>query len=239
MSKIKSASFTRYTKVHKVLLNDPLLQKQLSKTMIAVCRPDNSTQDFPQEVVYVVDQIQSKNLDVSTCTQKDIMKLAYDLLVLHPQPIPAYTSAPEAEPAPPAPKAVRKAKPTVVKVAKPKAAKKVATPKEAPKEAPKEVVRKARQAPKAKAPEAPAADVKNEPKAVNKPMVYVRPNVPFAVGCAALANLQAVVTLLEPFVDGGDAEAKVVSEKLNDLIDDIHRRTIIPSAKEITESTAG
>jgi hypothetical protein len=60
--------------------------------------------------------------------------------------------------------------------------------------------------------------------------VYVRANVPFILGCAILSNLQAAATLLAPYVNK-DNEAREVLEKLNQLMDSIHQKTVLPSVK--------
>ena len=246
MTKIKSASFTRYSRVHKILQSDPLLSKELGKVMIAVCRPDQTSQDFPEQVVYVVKSIHEKNLDANACTAKDIERFAFELLIKNRGPIPSLAD-PEPPPTPaPAPK-----KPAVKKVAKP-----VAAP-----------VAKAPAAPKAPAAKAPAAKapvskskVRTAPKskatidapqpvvAVNnagdgnyrtaKVVAVIRPGIPNVIGCAALANLQAALSLFEA-VAGNDAGIKELCHRLTTIIDDAHRNTIIPSAKENNETAAG
>ena len=253
MSKIKSASFSRYGRVLTILQSDPLLRKELSKVMVAVCRPDQTSEDFPREVVYVVDQIHKQNLDTTTFSKDEVLVFAYKLLVENRGPIPTFT--PVSAPEPKTPK-LAKIKPAKIKAAKPekpakvekvkvvKAAKPAPAPAPVPPPEPKAKVKRARRAtrPKEQATaEAcpPAVEQKNAGTPSGKPMTFVRPNVPYVVGCAALANLQAVLTLLEPFTGAGDLEAKEVCQKLNDLIDDIHRRTVIPSAKEEPQTKAG
>ena len=240
MSKIKSASFSRYGRVLTILQSDPLLRKELSKVMVAVCRPDQTSEDFPREVVYVVDQIHKQNLDTTTFSKDEVLVFAY---------------TPVSAPEPKTPK-LAKIKPAKIKAAKPekpakvekvkvvKAAKPAPAPAPVPPPEPKAKVKRARRAtrPKEQATAEtcpPAVEQKNAGTPSGKPMTFVRPNVPYVVGCAALANLQAVLTLLEPFSGAGDLEAKEVCQKLNDLIDDIHRRTVIPSAKEEPQTKAG
>ena len=249
MSKIKSASFSRYGRVLTILQSDPLLRKELSKVMVAVCRPDQTSEDFPREVVYVVDQIHKQNLDSTTLIKDEVLVFAYKLLIENRGPIPTFTPAPAPEPKTPKPAKIKATKPEKpAKVEKVKAVKAVKAAKPAPAPVPppepKAKVKRARRAtrPKEQATaEAcpPAVEQKNAGTPSGKPMTFVRPNVPYVVGCAALANLQAVLTLLEPFTGAGDLEAKEVCQKLNDLIDDIHRRTVIPSAKEEPQTKAG
>lgn len=246
MSKIKSASFSRYGRVLTILQSDPLLRKELSKVMVAVCRPDQTSEDFPREVVYVVDQIHKQNLDSTTLIKDEVLVFAYKLLVENRGPIPTFTPVAVPEPKTPKPAKIKATKPEkpakVEKVKAVKAAKPAPAP--VPPPEPKAKVKRARRAtrPKEQATaEAcpPAVEQKNAGTPSGKPMTFVRPNVPYVVGCAALANLQAVLTLLEPFTGAGDLEAKEVCQKLNDLIDDIHRRTVIPSAKEEPQTKAG
>lgn len=235
MTKIKSASFTRYTKVQKLLQTDPLLKKELSKEMVAICRPDQTSQDFQKEVVYVVDKIHAKGLDANTCTSKDILKFAFELLVTNKGPI---VIAPTPEAPVPAKQPARK---------KAVGAKQQTTlpPAEEPDE-PVPAKAKAAPAPKSKAASAapPPVVAKNNEGVGNsavektiKVVAIIRPGIPNVISCAALANLQAALSLLEAVA--ADADAKDVCQRLNTLIDDIHRRTIIPSAKENTETTAG
>lgn len=241
MTKIKSASFTRYSRVHKILQSDPLLSKELGKVMIAVCRPDQTSQDFPEQVVYVVKSIHEKNLDANACTAKDIQQFAFDLLIKNRGPIPSLA---DPEPAPaPAPK-----KPVAKKVAKSKT---VAAPAVKAPPAPKATVAKTsvskskvRTAPKSKA----TIDAPQPVVAVNnagegayktaKVVAVIRPGIPNVIGCAALANLQAALSLFEA-VAGNDAGIKELCHRLTTIIDDAHRNTIIPSAKETNETAAG
>lgn len=244
MTKIKSASFTRYARVLKILQGDPHLSKKLSKTMVAICRPDQSIQDFPQEVVYVVEQLHLNNLDANSCKNRDVLQFAFKLLENNTRPITF-----NVEPEPEAPVEKEKKKP-VAKVKKPKAKVKALVESEdkaqvekAP--APTRVKAKVKRVAKAKAepaPEKPIAVKPVEPPVPNvtsKIIEFVRPHVPFVVGCAMLSNFQAGVSLLEPYVQAGDTDAKELSQKINVLIDDIHRRIEIPNAKESSETPAG
>lgn len=64
---------------------------------------------------------------------------------------------------------------------------------------------------------------------IKAPPEYVRANVPFILGCAILSNFQAAATLLEPYADK-DPEAREVLDKLNQLIDSVHQKTVLPGA---------
>ena len=135
----------------------------------------------------------------------------------------------------------------------PKAPKAAKAPKAV--KAPKVKEEKPPKAPRAKRraalPKAPATPVPSpagvEPKtsgekvetvAALKPLPeFVRPSIPFILGVAILANFQAALTLLESAAAAGDAEAKELAQKINELIDDVHRRTILPSAEKESSST--
>lgn len=230
MSKIKSASYTRYVKVYKILKNDPLMRKELSGDMVAICRPpDQRSEDFPKEVVYVVDQIHARNLDVSTCTNKDVLLIAYDLLVKNRATVPSYSEPPaEAEDAKTIP---AKAKPAKSKNQKPSKTPKPPKAPPASKVKAKSAPEPETSAPKATLKTAPAPPVKSALPAVKQ---QVRPGIPYVIECAALANLEAALSLMEAAGNSDD-----ICRKLNSLIDEIHRRTIIPSAKESPETAAG
>ena len=243
MTKIKSASFTRYSKVHKILRSDPLLSKELGKVMIAVCRPDQTSQDFPEQVVYVVKSIHEKNLDANACTAKDIERFAFELLIKNRGPIPSLADPeppPTPAPVPKKPAAKKVAKPVVAPVAKaPAAPKATAATTKAP-----ESKSKVRTAPKSKA----TTDAPQPVVAVNnagegayrmaKVVAVIRPGIPNVIGVAALSNMQAALSLFEA-VAGNDAGIKEICQRMTTLIDDAHRNTIIPSAKETSETAAG
>jgi len=247
MSHTKSASFTRYVHVNDILRRDPVLRKELSKATVAVCRPDQTSVDFPPEVVHVVEKIHEQNLNATTFNKDEILDFAYELLITNRGPIPSYgivLTVPIKAPTPPKAK-VKVDKPAKVaapaKVATPKAATPTPTPIKADKPAKPAKVEPVAPLKKAqvKPPKAQVtADAGTDDKSTStKLMTYVRPDVPYVVGCAALSNLQAVLSLLEPFVKSGDSEAKDVCKKLKELIDDIYRRTVIPNDKEEPKTT--
>lgn len=70
-----------------------------------------------------------------------------------------------------------------------------------------------------------------------KVVAFIRPGIPNVISCAALANIQAALSLFEAV--GNDGEIKDICQRLNTIIDDVHRNTILPSAKETSETTAG
>lgn len=215
----KRTSFMRYDRVHAILRSDNALSRRLGKETVAVCKPDQTHVDFPSEVVRVTDEIHSQGIDAYTMPKIEVIRLAHRLLVKNstpsvPAPVPAPTSAPAPDPATDS---------VPVQAASPapqKAARKPRTPK---------VVQTARQEVVPK----PSADVQpSDPVSKKLPPEFVRPYAPYVVGVAALSNLQAVLTLFEPFMDAGGEDAKAVCQKVNALIDDIHRRTVLPSHAE-------
>lgn len=222
MSEPKRTSFTRYRRVSDILQADNLLRTKLSKTMAAVCRPDQSHKEFPIEVVYVTDEIHKKGLDAFTLPKLEVIRVAHGLLVTNPGPIPM--------PAPPPPlPAVPKAAPKAVKKVPPK-------PKVKPKVKPKRVA-----APKVPATaEASPAAVEQKttggsrgngvsPSPLKPPPVFVRSNIPYLPGVAALSNMQAAILLLEAT---GDSVIKPLIQKAQELVDELHRHVILPSAEK-------
>jgi hypothetical protein len=229
----KRTSFMRYSRVNEILRSDNALSRRLSKKTVAVCKPDQTSEDFPVEVVFVTDEIHMQGIDAYTMPKIEVIRMAHRLLVANPQPIPAIVAPPAPQPKA---KAAQAKKPVAAKAAKPD----------------KPKVRRRTPAPKAPATADPRPAAVEPPKTGGKtedrspppaplkmPPEYVRPFVPYVPGCAMLSNLQAVLTLLEPYVAAGDADAKEVCQKVNELIDDIHRRTVLPSAKEEPTTTAG
>ena len=224
---IKCPTVTRYARVQKVLLSDNALSKKLSTKTSAVCRVDKSFVDFPVEVIHVTDEIHRQGMDSNSLSRTDIIRFGVRLLLQGKVPDNITSLAavetsvalkdedekpkPIKPPKPPKLPKVKPPKPELACVVKVKAVnpEKVAAP-----------------------PAAPAVKASTETKPEKAPVFFVRPHVPYVVGTAALSNLWAVLTLFEPFVLEGDAEAREVSQRVNDLIDDIHRRTILPSAEK-------
>lgn len=223
MSDPKRTSFTRYRRVSDILQADNLLRTKLSKTMAAVCRPDQSHKEFPIEVVYVTDEIHKKGLDAFTLPKIEVIRVAHDLLVKNPSPIPVPA------PPPPAPPAVPKAKVVKKEPPKPKIKPKV-KPKAKPKKAP---------APKVPA-TAEASPAAVEPKTAGvvqgegvgpclKLPAFVRPGIPFVPGVAAMSVWEAGLLLMEAT---GDASLKPLIQKGQELIDELRRHTILPGAEK-------
>lgn len=236
----KRTSLMRYRRVSEILRSDNLLSRKLSKNMVAVCKPDQTHEDFPVEVVHVTDEIHKQGIDAYTMPKNDVIRIAHRLLIQNPGPIPIPAPQPQPQPKAKAARPKPAAKAKAVKAAKP------------PKPKPE---KKARRAPSPKAPataeQRPAAvepekaggtPAEDRPPPASTPKLppeYVRPYVPNVVGVAALSNLQAVLTLFEPFMAVGDTDAKEVCQKVNELIDDIHRRTVLPASAEKESANAG
>lgn len=240
MTESKRTSFMRYKKVHEILKGDNALSKRLSTRMTAVCKTDQTFVDFPVEVIHVTDEIHKQGLDVANMSKIDVIRHGHRLLIANPNPIPmpqpvapaATAPAPAKKPKakPPKPPKAAPPPPPPPKAAKPKASK---PKKKAP--APKGQATAALR-PAAVEPNTPGEVAKAEPPP-KLPPAYVRPYIPNVVGIAALSNLQAVLTLFEPFMAAGDTDAKEVCQKANELIDDIHRRTVLPCAEKESTST--
>lgn len=225
----------RYSRVNEILRSDNALSRRLSKKTVAVCKPDQTSEDFPVEVVFVTDEIHKQGIDAYTMPKIEVIRMAHRLLVANPQPIPAIVAPPTPQPQPKA-KAAQAKKPVAAKADKPAKAKgrrKGPSPKAPATAEPRPAAVEPKTGGKAEDRPSP------EPAPPKMPPEYVRPFVPYVPGCAMLSNLQAVLTLLEPYVAAGDADAKEVCQKVNELIDDIHRRTVLPSAKEEPTTTAG
>lgn len=232
-SEPKRTSFMRYSRVNEILRSDNALSRRLSKKTVAVCKPDQTSEDFPVEVVFVTDEIHKQGIDAYTMPKIEVIRMAHRLLVANPQPIPAIVAPPAPQPKA---KAAQAKKPVAAKAAKPD----------------KPKVRRRTPAPKAPATAEPRpaavepkktggnAEDGSPPPPPKLPPAYVRPFIPYVVGVAILSLFQAILTLFEPFQSQGDGDAKDVCQKVNELIDEVHRRTVLPtSAKEEPTTTAG
>lgn len=62
---------------------------------------------------------------------------------------------------------------------------------------------------------------------------FVRRWIPYIPGVVILSNLSSVAQLLQPFIKIGDEDAKAIEQIINNLIDEIHRRTVL-NAEEAT-----
>ena len=251
----------RYNRVREILQADNALKRRLSKNMSAVCRPDQTHDEFPVEVVYVTEEIHKQGLDASTLAKGEVIRTAHRLLVANPVPDLLAVLTPQLAPEAPAPEAklpkakvpkekpkakakvpkaeAPKAKPKVPKAEAPKVPK---APKEKPKAKPKVLVPKV----SATADTSPAAV---EPKSTGgtqessvatlppkAPPAFIRPYIAHVPGIAMMNCLYGARQLMEPF-SASDPDAKDICHKLDDLIDELHRRTVLPSAEK--ESTTG
>ena len=246
----KRTSFMRYARVLEILKGDNALSKKLSKNTTAVCRPDQTSQDFPVEVIHVTDTIHASGKDAYTLSKIEVIRTAHHLLVENPQPIPAITPA-KTEAKPSEAKATKaKAKPATKPAPK-------AAAKPAPKPAPKAPRKPARKPVKGDSPPKSEATAEPSPAAVAEkptgevPKVakvssvpeFIRPFIPNVIAVAMMVNSQAVITLCEPLIQAetkGDANAvgaQNVVDKANELINLIYRLTVLPDAKAEPSTT--
>lgn len=89
---MKKTSFMRYARVHAIIKQDPALSKKLSQNLVAICRPNQSSCDFPAEVVHVTDEIHRLDLDAYTLSKIEVIRFAHRLLIANS---PALTPAPK------------------------------------------------------------------------------------------------------------------------------------------------
>lgn len=197
----------RYTRVHTILKGERALNKQLSQNMAAVCRPDQTFEEFPIEVVKVTDAIHAASLDAYTLSKLEVIRFAHKLLVE------------SNEPAKPAPE-------TYVDAS-------VEAPIEAEIVEPVKQRRTRRKRADADAdiPDAPTAEVNVQPTATKTPTVFIRPYIPLIPGIAAINCLYSALQLLEPFVKE-DSDARMVCAELELLVDKLHARTLLPNAEK-------
>lgn len=248
-------TFSRYARVRKAFDADHALTKKLSKNMVNIGKPDRSFEEFPLEISDVTTAIYQSGQDANEMTQKDIIIFATEMLLFNKkQPVvrKMEEAAPEPEPPKkavekPAPKRQRPPRaerPKVVKTVKApklKASRPRPIRKKEDKTDDKEpataaiipaVIAVAPAPVKADAPVA-ATPVVVQAKNGTLPIRLIRANMPYVVGVAIGGLLEAVNVLLQPYISAGEPEAKDVSDKVNALIDDIHRRTVLPNcAKE-------
>lgn len=242
----KRTNFTCYKRVSAVLNSDNALKKKLGDKTVAVGKPDQSSEDFPVGVILVTDELHATGKDARSIPVIEVIKCAHRLLVLGEAP--TVIAPPPPPPPPPAPPAAKipskKEKPAAV--AKTKAAK--PRPARQPKPVAKPVAKPAAVAAAAATATANTAEPPVPPVTMSSPAVTaatastaktivtnVRPNVPYVVGVAALSNLQAVITLLEPYVTNGDTEARDLCQKVDKIIDEVHRRTCLPTQQSSAE----
>ena len=96
LSSMKKTSFMRYIRVFEILRGDNALSKKLSKNLIAICRPNQTSFDFPVEVVHVTDEIHRQDLDAYTLPKLEVIRAAHRLLIANP----SLSTPPPPEPKP-------------------------------------------------------------------------------------------------------------------------------------------
>lgn len=236
----------RYSRVNAILRSDNLLSRRLSKPSVAVCKPDQTSEDFPVEVVNVTKAIHEQGIDAYTMPKIEVIRIAHRLLVSGTQALPASVPDADADVVPPQTKVkvkrVKRAK-TVKpvkrtkkpdKITKTKGRRRVPDPKTEATAEP----RPAAVEPNTGAKTEDRLSLAQAPPKI--PPAFVRPSIPYVVGVAILSLFQAILALLEPFLSQGDVDAKDLSQKINELIDEVHRRTVLPSSvKEESTTTTG
>jgi len=230
-------NFMRYQRVAQVIATEPALKARMGGKTEVVLKPNGDKVEFPKEVIDVTERIHAGGHDAGTYSKDQIVQLAISIIlygdtgaVTAPKPAEAGNEAPaskqktkrrpRAAKKPPVqkPKKVRKKrqpKPEVVPAAQPEKPKP-----EAPVEKKEALERPAKRA-KAAPVEAVAVTI------VSPPVQAQNSVVPFAVGCAVNSNLIAASQLLE--IHDRTLEGKEIRERLDKIIDEINRRTVIPS----------
>ena len=224
----KRTSFMRYQRVLEILQGDNALRKRLSKNMAAVCRPDQTHKEYPVEVVHVTDEIHKEGLDAYTLSKIEVIRFAHRLLVAnHP------TASPSAPPdlpvkeakVPKAAKLKEKPKPKLKKAIVPKSTAAAESPIAAEPKTGEDAVLKVPDAVFAKVPEVIPIKV---PEAKAPPSLFIRPHVPHIPGIAVMNCLFSAFQLMEPFC-ASDPDARDLCQRIQTLIDELHRRTILPA----------
>jgi len=214
----------RYQRVADILGSEPALKNRLGTKTEAVLKPNGDKVEISKQAVDLTERIHAAGHDANALNKQEILKFAVDVIVRGEDgDLPPVTrKAPEE--AAPATNGEVKPKKKVVRIKKPrkkKAPEAAAVPEAAAKE--------------------PAVEEKPAPKKVVEPraahsVAAVSPptqssgNVPFAVGCAVNSNLIAASQLLE--IHDHTAEGKEIRERLDKIIDEVQRRTIIPNGMQ-------
>jgi hypothetical protein len=240
MSDESTPTFGRYARVRKAMQGMPALKRLMGKETVVVMKPDRKSEYFAPEVTSVTEALERSGKDAGDMSQQEIIHFATNMLVLNQTPpvaVQLKAVAPESEvksepaPEPKGKAAAEEATAEVapkIRTAKPKPVRKIQPPRlkttRVPIPTPAPVAESVK----------PAAKLALTPTAKNgSPIIWVRPHVPFVVGTAILSNLEAVNVLLQPYVKADDPEAKELLDKVNSLMDDVHRRTVLPNcAKE-------
>jgi hypothetical protein len=247
-------NFMRYQRVADVIATEPALKARMGGKTEVVLKPNGDKVEFPKEVIDVTERIHAIGHDAGSYGKDKIVQLAIDV-ILHDGngSTVALPKAVEPKTEPAAPKLRKKRRKAVVQkpavpeppAAKPKKPRKKRQPKakvEAPAAAPV-IVPAAAVAEKPKVDPAPVdkkapAERPKRSKAQPAETVMVavaspppqaqNSVVPFAVGCAVNSNLICASQLLE--IHDRTLEGKEIKERLDKIIDEINRRTVIPSA---------
>ena len=249
MSDETKPNFIRYQRVAEVIATEPALKARMGSKTEVVLKPNGDKVEFPKEVVDVTECIHACGHDAGSYGKDKIVQLAIDVILHGVNGSPAAQpkmAEPKVEPAATKPKkkrrktAVQKAAVPETTVEKPKKSKKKGQPKpkvEVPETAPAAETAKPKIEPVPTEKKAPVERPKHfkmrqaEPTMVTvaSPPVQAQNSViPFAVGCAVNSNLICASQLLE--IHDRTLEGKEIKERLDKIIDEINRRTVIPSA---------
>ena len=245
----------RFLGVNKVVQRDRVLNSALGGKKVAVCSPKKPPVDIPVEVIYLTMEIHRLGVDSANLSAAEITTYGWQflknnpipddaLLVAEPEIQKATVEEPTQPPSKPEPLVAPKPKqpaPAVKAIPTAPAAKPKAPPRRAPVTA---VVSKASSVePKAKpAPAevliAPVAKPVERQKAVKTGVTYIRPNIPHVVGVVVMNLLNGVSTVLEPLAAAGDSDSISLQNRINELTDEVHRHTTIPTGEKEAPTTA-
>lgn len=242
MSEPTKPNFMRYQRVAGIISSEPALKARLGTKTETVLKPNGDRVEFPKHAVDLTERIHAAGFDANTLNKPQILKYAVDVIIrgddseLPPAPPREEPTATQAAPEETKPKK---------RVATPAKPKKVRKKKEAPVTIPAVTVPTPPEA--AVAPPAPVEKPADKP--IEKPAPKPKPavtegavrqvtissppqqslgtSVPFAVGCAVNSNLMAASQLLE--IHDRTPEGKEIRGRLDKIIDEVLRRTTIPS----------
>jgi hypothetical protein len=228
MSDAIKPNFMRYQRVADVVASEPALKARLGPKSETVLKPNGDKVEFPKEVIDLTERIHAAGHDANALNKQQLLKLAVDVILRGENgdlpPVPARNGS-DGEDELPVPKRKKKTsnKPKKEHAQKETSVKAAAdTLPEAEAEAPEKPVtpRKARVA---------AGDGKpsNTISVASPPVQSQNSVVPFAVGCAVNSNLIGASQLLE--IHDRTAEGKDIRERLDKIIEEVQRRTIIPN----------
>lgn len=91
-------SFMRYKRVYVELSSDNALKRKLSKNLIAVCRPDQTSEDMPVEVVDLTLSLHEHGYDAYTMTKSDLIRFAHKFLIAGSSNLPTNQPTPNTMP---------------------------------------------------------------------------------------------------------------------------------------------